>query len=215
MGLASDSTIWHKYHIPDPNNPFQPVSGFEKQDGDAVSTPAVTSWGQDRLDYFAIGAKNVTYHRFWDGNNWQPALDADMEELAAGSEPRFASDLSACAWGPGRLDVVAALGDGSCGHLYYDGNSWNGWESLGGKLASAPSILSWSADRFDILAIGANGTMIHQFYDGSQYQPGWQKWEDLGGGPFVSLPNVPCALRYRLTEVHAVADRQHLHHFVG
>jgi len=37
-------------------------------------------------------------------------------------------------------------------HIYYDGQSWVGWEDLDGRLTSAPSCVSWGLNRIDCFA---------------------------------------------------------------
>src|ERR687897_3301239 len=38
-----------------------------------VATPAVTSWGANRLDVFAVGTSTAMVHKAWDGQTWQPS----------------------------------------------------------------------------------------------------------------------------------------------
>ncbi len=64
-------------------------------------------------------------------------------------------------------------------HLWWNGQSWGGWEDLGGNLAGSPSCVSWGPNRIDCLARNTSDTMIHRWSDGQS----WGGWEYLGGVP--------------------------------
>ena len=38
--------------------------------GTCISAPAVASWGENRLDIFAIGLDSGLYHKWWDNDQW-------------------------------------------------------------------------------------------------------------------------------------------------
>ncbi len=44
------------------------------------SPPAVTAWGNNRLDIFGLGLDGAMYHKAWDGASWRPTL-LDWERL--------------------------------------------------------------------------------------------------------------------------------------
>ena len=52
-----------------------------------------------------------------------------------------------------------------------------GWESLGGELASAPAVTSWARDEMQVFAIQPDGALWNRYWDGSA----WHPWESLGG----------------------------------
>src|SRR5262249_40470355 len=93
------------------------------------ATPAVTSWGANRLDVFARSASGTLYHTAGDGVTW-----SDWEVLGG----PFVTDPSAVSWGPNRLDVFALGPGGVIYHRAGDGVTWTAWEVLGGPFVSAP-----------------------------------------------------------------------------
>jgi hypothetical protein len=44
--------------------------------------------------------------------------------------------------------------DDHLGHLWWDGSKWQGWEDLGGPIASGPAVTSWGPNRLDVFAEG-------------------------------------------------------------
>jgi hypothetical protein len=83
--------------------------------GPVVSgSPAVTSWGPGRLDFFAIGTDGHLYQRAWTGAEF-----GDWVNLGGA----FTGSPAVTSWGPGRLDFFAI---GTDGHLYQ--RAWTGAE---------------------------------------------------------------------------------------
>jgi peptide methionine sulfoxide reductase MsrB len=54
---------------------------------------------------------------------------------------------------------------------------WQGWEDLGGTVASAPAVASGAPNRLDVFAARTNGSLGHKRWDGAT----WHAWEDLVG----------------------------------
>ena len=52
------------------------ATDWEALGGGFNSTPAVVSWGANRLDIFGLGSDNQMYHKAWDGSRWLPCLPA-------------------------------------------------------------------------------------------------------------------------------------------
>jgi hypothetical protein len=93
--------------------PGVPLEGF----------PAAVSWGPGRLDIFALGHDGRMYHKFFDGT-WGPGgINNNWEDIGGG--PGVARQLggfpTAVSWGPGRLDIFAAIANGGVGHKFFDG----------------------------------------------------------------------------------------------
>src|SRR5277367_5830630 len=60
----------------------------------------VTSWGEGRLDVFAIGTGNTLHHNAFDadvGQGW-----SDWKNLVGPADPRL---VGVCSWAANRLDV--------------------------------------------------------------------------------------------------------------
>lgn len=43
---------------------------LEDQSGIFTSELSITSWSENRLDYFGRGSDNACYHKWWDGPAW-------------------------------------------------------------------------------------------------------------------------------------------------
>ncbi len=137
------------------------------------TSPAVCSWGTDRLDVFIQDNEGMADHFSWSSGveGWE-MLGASLLSYPA-----------AASWAEGRLDLFGVIGDlnFSMGHVSYDNGSWQAnWESLGfadgnwrgipvpldGSVSSAeqlegmtgaqwlsrPAACSWSAGHLDLFA---------------------------------------------------------------
>jgi hypothetical protein len=58
--------------------------------------------------------------------------------------------------GQGRLDVFARGLDNALWIKWWDGDSWHGWQSLGGSFKDAPCAVSWGSNRVDVFVRGMN-----------------------------------------------------------
>jgi len=142
--------------------------------------PAVASWGQDRLDAFAIGLDFAMYHKWADGvimhtNDWHP--EYPKWESLGGS---FQSEPAVASWGPNRLDVFALGLDNRVYRKFWNG-AWNPalWQQVGTReFKSAPAVVSAGPKRLDLFALGLDDAMYHSWSnDGVDFQ----KWTPLGG----------------------------------
>jgi hypothetical protein len=141
---------------------------FESIGGGATASPAVASWGANRLDLFVKGTDNALWHRFWDGNSW-----SGWENLGGA----LVGGPAAVSWGPNRLDVFVRGTDNAMYHRFWTGSAWSGWERFGdGSLTSAPAVASWTAGRLDVFVRGTDNAVYHRFFAGA-----WSGWERLGG----------------------------------
>jgi hypothetical protein len=149
--------------------------GWHDLGGPISSSPAVASWGLNRLDVFAAGSNGHLSHKRWDGSVWH-----DWEDLGG----TFKEGPAAVSWGPNRIDIFVRGMDDHLGHRLWDGTGWKGWQDLGGPISSAPAVASWGPNRLDIFAAGVNGQLSHKCWDGSA----WHNWENLGGTFKAPLP---------------------------
>jgi hypothetical protein len=83
-----------------------------------------------------------------------------------------------------RLDVFARSGTDSALFLERTGSTWQGWEPLGGILASGMAAAAWASNRLDIFVRGVDGALYQRWRDGATggtWQPGSALWKSLGG----------------------------------
>lgn len=88
--------------------------------------PAACSWGPERMDVFARGPGGDLLHKWWDGKDWSPFESLGMP-IAVEADRRcipFTGSVTACTWGPSRLDVFARALDGHLYHAWWDG-TWD------------------------------------------------------------------------------------------
>ena len=90
---------------------------FELMGGGLASAPAVTSWAENEMQVFFIGADGQLWDTYWDGTAWH-------ERHPHGG--RLIGNPTACSWGPDRIDVFARGTDNSLQHIVYSGG-WSGW----------------------------------------------------------------------------------------
>ncbi|HPJ29786.1 MAG TPA: beta/gamma crystallin-related protein [Methanothrix sp.] len=91
----------------------------------------------------------------------------------------MASAPAAVSWGPNRIDVFVRGSDNALWHRYWDGKTWQPWESLGmppsGGLASAPAAASRGPNKIDVFIRGSDEALWHRYWNGSK----WSDWESM------------------------------------
>jgi hypothetical protein len=108
-------------------------------------TPAVVSWGPNRIDVFMRGGGNELVHKWYDGD-WRP-----WENLG-GTLP---TDPAVTSLGPGHLQVFGIAGDRQLWTLEFQG-WWSNWTPIGGF---------WPADPFTPTEIAPSATAPRQAYN--------------------------------------------------
>jgi hypothetical protein len=88
--------------------------------------------------------------------------------------------LAVCSPSPDRLDLVARAEDGELWHKTLAGESWSGWESLGGRGTMAPAVAASGPGRIELFAIGTKPIgseyeLLHRRFDGA-----WSDWVSHG-----------------------------------
>jgi hypothetical protein len=165
----------------------------------ASPSPALVSWGFNRIDAFMRGQDSGLWHKDWNGNTWsgRESLGGDLT-----SPPAVVS------WGPNRLDAFVVGTDSGLWHQYWNGSTWSGWESLGGGLTSPPAAVSWGPNRLDIFVRGTDNGLWHKYWNGNA----WSGWEPLGG----ILTSAPVAVSWgagRLDVFAAGQDNALVHRY--
>jgi len=162
---GADHALWHR----SANNGVW--SGWEKLGGVLSSGPAVTSWGFNRLDVVVQGADGAAWHMRHDGGGWSGWQSLGGSFASTSSSPAVAS------WGLGRLDVVITSSGGELEHnVSVDGQSFLGWEDMGGRSSYDPAAVATQPGVLELAAVGSDLALWHQAYDGD-----WLGWSSLGG----------------------------------
>ena len=140
--------------------------------------PVVVSWGEGRIDVFAIGLDGAMYERHYDYPAWSP------EWVSLGGF--FTSPPAAVSWGAGRLDVWGIGSNSQMYHKAYDGHWDNEWYSVGGNFSSPPSAASWGPQRLDFVGLDTSNTLVQNYWDTDF--GGWGEWNPLAGTSLKSPP---------------------------
>ena len=74
-------------------------------------SPAACTWGNDRLDVFAVGGDGQLWHIWFDGQ-WHP-----WEDIGG----KIQSDPCCVSWGSNRIDVLASATDFALWHIWFQG----------------------------------------------------------------------------------------------
>jgi hypothetical protein len=166
VGVGADGRIWHKSGT---NGTWE--SGWRSlgRPGSVTpSAPAITSWGENRLDIL-IRSGIKLYHKRWSNTGWSSWTE---QGCCIVGKP------AAVSWGTNRLDIVATGTDSGIWHKAYTG-SWGGWRKIGdGILAgTSPAIASKGPNHLNIYALEPDGILAHKAWGTS----GWSGWSVIGG----------------------------------
>ncbi len=143
-------------------------TNWESLGGTSLSAPAVTSWGNDRLDIFSIGIDSRLYHKCWNGTKWN-----DWERLPEG---KFTYKPAAISWRKNRLDVFAIGFDKKLYRAGRNGTKWSNWKAIEGSVCiHGVTATSWGSDRIDLFTVGTNSVVYHNWRDGEK----WDGWKPL------------------------------------
>jgi hypothetical protein len=138
--------------------------------GTLLSASAIASIGDGTFDVFHIGADNCTYKAHYNGSSWggwtliEPARPCPALVEWVGATPELPA-LAAVANGSG-FDVFRLDSDNTLNWNHSsDGTTWDGWQSMGGMLATGPAAVSTGAGQMQVFALGADGALWFRVYD--------------------------------------------------
>ncbi|MFJ4408363.1 glycoside hydrolase family 27 protein [Streptomyces sp. NPDC088910] len=122
--------------------------------GRSTASPALVRDGAT-LTAFTRGDGGELRARTGRDGHW-PARTADLGGPTRG---RFLGDPAAYGSAGGRIDVFVRGTDGAAYRRTYEHGRWGGWQSLGGRLADAPTVAFDGPDRWTLFATGSDGTV--------------------------------------------------------
>jgi hypothetical protein len=172
-----DIGIWHRWY--DPNNlppGWSTVAGTSAEPywepvgtppGGLAGSPAVTTWGTNRLDIFVKNEDGQIYHRWYDPNNlppgWSTVAGTSAEPYwePLGAPPGGVDGSPAAAtWGTNRLDifVLARNDDLNIWHKFFQGSRWSDWvpHRITTCNTVSPAAASWGPGRVDVIMPATN-----------------------------------------------------------
>jgi hypothetical protein len=72
VGPSPDFNLFHKAWT---GTAWEPsATGYDNLGGNCTLSPAVVSWGENRLDVFVVGTNKNLYHKAWNGAAWEPSV---------------------------------------------------------------------------------------------------------------------------------------------
>jgi hypothetical protein len=214
---GADGSLWHSWFnvfFVDPAESsyggweyfVQPFNGTLPVNITALS---VVSWGQNRLDVFAVGTDNNLWHRWYDNNGWANGVGRNAVWVNLGAppttEPALASPPSVVSWGPNRIDIFAQGNDGNLWQESWLGTVWSGWQNLDTPsptigINSPPSAVAFAPDSLAVFVQGTDDTLWYRLYvpkpqitDTGDVPPpanySWNNWTQLrGANSFTGVP---------------------------
>jgi serine protease AprX len=200
--VASRSSFSPDIFIADNNGGithFEP-SGVDSAFEQAQGTPAVVSWGGNRLDVFSfitIASPHGLYHGWSDGDGWGAELISQAEWLLASP--------AAASWGPNRIDLFAIWG-GSMEHIWWDGSGWHTGESLGGSCIRAAAAVAPAVNLIHCFTIGSDSAVYQMDFSGGR----WSAWQRLDGLTCISAPAAVAAGAH--IELFVIGADSHVYH---
>jgi hypothetical protein len=153
-----------------------------------TASPAVASWGPNRLDVFGRGGDGALWHDGWNGINW-----TGWQSLGG----FLTSAPAAVSWGPNRIDIFARGGDNALWHMAWNGSAWTAWDSRGGSINEAPAAASWGVNRLDVFVRGWDNALYHMSWNGSA----WSGFDGRGG----TLSAAPGAVSWGFNRIDVFA----------
>jgi uncharacterized protein YndB with AHSA1/START domain len=205
FAIGTDGQLRHKWFVRGQGWSKGVWENLGAPSGGVIFRPTAVSWGDGRIDVFALGADLSLWHKgYARGQGW-----SGWENLGG----VLLSSPAVSSWAEGRLDVFALGTDGQMRHKWFvRGQGWSKglWENLGappGGLIFGPTAVSWGEGRIDVFALGADSSLRHTGYARGQ---GWSGWENLGG-VLLSAPAVSSFVEGRL-DVFALGTDDKLRH---
>ncbi|KAK8091292.1 hypothetical protein PG994_000797 [Apiospora phragmitis] len=135
IGLAANASLMHKYYQGGEWSAWEDLGG-----PGFIGNPRATSWGPDRMDFWAIdSSEGSLHHLYWDGQGYA----AEWENLGG----EFTDTPRVVHWKPDHVDTVGkSLDDGKLRIKNFDDGSWNPsveeWWTLAGPFVSEPALIA-------------------------------------------------------------------------
>jgi hypothetical protein len=183
FGRGGGGSAYHNFYQRDVQGAVWPDWRALPGSTDLRSQPVSVSWGEGRLDVFAIGASQKMQHWWFDragDNRWRgPEVIGDA---------LFVGTPSVVSFEPGRIDVFGRDANNALrhNHLQRGGAIWPSWDTLGGaSLAGNPAAVMWGPGRWDVFAVGSDLKMRHWWFD-RQGESRWRGAQTLGDTTFTA-----------------------------
>ncbi|POR37065.1 Carbohydrate-binding protein [Tolypocladium paradoxum] len=173
---GTNNAVYHKWQNGGGTAWGPSETGYENLGGTIYGNVTAVSWGNNRIDLFALGTDNACWHKWWDGAAWR-----GWESLGGA----IIGDICAVSWVANRLDLFVRGMNNGVFHKAWNGSAWlpsvSGWTNLGGVILGSPKAVCWGPNRIDVLVRGTNNGVYQKTWNGTTWQPSVLGWQSLGG----------------------------------
>jgi len=192
-----DSALYYNTYDPD----IASWVGWASAGGTLTSGPAAVSLGPNVFDVFAIGTDNLTYQRHWAGSvvpsgDWQlvdnPADWPEISQVSStpgldGSPGPELDAPAAISRAGGQIDLFRRGPDNTLRWNYFNGSYWEGWQSLGGILTSAPSAVAINQNSMQVFWRGVDNQLWSVIITNGSIT----KWEHFAISDDITIASAP------------------------
>jgi hypothetical protein len=192
-----DSALYYNTYDPDTAS----WVGWASAGGTLTSGPAAVSLGPNVFDVFAIGTDNLTYQRHWVGSvvpsgDWQlvdnPGDWPEISQVSStpgldGSPGPELDAPAAISRAGGLIDLFRRGPDNTLRWNYFNGSYWEGWQSLGGILTSAPSAVAINQNSMQVFWRGVDNQLWSVIISNGSIT----KWEHFAISDDITIASAP------------------------
>ncbi len=192
---GADNALWVKTGSENAMTGVWTWSTATSLGGIITSAPAATLDGSGHIDVFARGNDGAV----WSLNTTTTGTLVNGW-YSVGGQTTVNTGPAACSWGSGRVDVFVQGTNGALYHKAWLGTSWSSWQSLGGKLTSAPAATATpatgsSGNQIGVFVVGTDSAVWYLRWDGTA----WSRWTSVGGQ--VLAGTSPAAYNWGTSEI--------------
>ena len=180
-----DYSLWHCIYTVGAN-----CASWDTAGGILLSAPTVVPTGSGFDVYAILGKEQMIYRRSWNGS-WDAAWTlVDVPDVwpIANLIPMPTLEAPAVVARGDQIDLFRRAPDNTLSWRHYNGSAWQGWQSLGGMLASAPSAEVLPDNSLQIFAYGADNSLWTRSYAAE-----WSAWKEVFVGEITSGVNIASA----------------------
>jgi Astacin (Peptidase family M12A) len=145
---------------------------------------------ENHMELWGVGTDGLLHGIWFDGATWQKWYTLGAPN-AGGLPP--GAPLAAWSRNENHLEVWVIGNDGLLHGIWFDGNTWQSWYTLGGRTFAQGAhlaVLGRDGNHMETWAVGTDGVLYGIWFNGS-----WQPWYSLPGPPLQSGAGVAAVSR--------------------
>ena len=183
FAVGSDHHLWTKCWNGSQWEPGKGIGDWKDLGEHLQATPAVVSWGPERLDLFGRNIGGALLHKCWsDQAGWWPTDSGSWNHFWPSG---MVNDPIALSSGPERLELFRHSINDQFAHKSFDHGIWSppgdGWNGIGLVTDSPVACVSVRPGQANIFATGQDGQVWTKWWDGAGWGPSPTDWQPMGG----------------------------------